>query len=439
MYESDTLLQPGRSFLVKDTVSKQSPPTSDTSQEERTAHTDRKSVENCDLSKIFKLSPNLSEVKKQETVTNGEYEESERTVTLRSGAVNSTQVQDIRQDVLKVKEMFPSMEEDKIKKMFDENMMNTEFLEINGVSIVERVIEEMLAFQESVYSEENTASQDVQSALCDLRPSIRNQDSDAYKSQSADLRKKCVPGRKWRKGAFVTSKKGKAPARKPDFQQTSSCNSDENVMELDGCDSASSSSLDFPWEASMDTPSVDQNANGCKEMEFPLLKCVACGATQDRAAVSQCCMDHLICKACVEKQTKKVLSPESKETQIPCPMFGCTTYIPMSQASKVLPSLIMELLEEKINKRAMKSITKMKDNCCPFCGFAVITDSRSVKKNFFCPNVECMKDFILVDLSRSRSHKEFEMIWYLFRRSMKSFKSITITEFKILGCGKNLA
>lgn len=44
-------------------------------------------------------------------------------------------------------------------------------------------------------------------------------DSDAYKSQSADLRKKCVPGRKWRKGAFVTSKKGKAPARKPDFQQ----------------------------------------------------------------------------------------------------------------------------------------------------------------------------------------------------------------------------
>lgn len=44
--------------------------------------------------------------------------------------------------------MFPSMEEDKIKKMFDENMMNTEFLEINGVSIVERVIEEMLAFQE---------------------------------------------------------------------------------------------------------------------------------------------------------------------------------------------------------------------------------------------------------------------------------------------------
>lgn len=46
--------------------------------------------------------------------------------------------------------------------------------------------------------------------------------------------------------------------------QTFSCNSDENVMELDGCDSASSSSLDFPWEASMDTPSVDQNANGCK-------------------------------------------------------------------------------------------------------------------------------------------------------------------------------
>lgn len=45
--------------------------------------------------------------------------------------------------------MFPSMEEDKIKKMFDENMMNTEFLEINGVSIVERVIEEMLAFQAS--------------------------------------------------------------------------------------------------------------------------------------------------------------------------------------------------------------------------------------------------------------------------------------------------
>ena len=51
-------------------------------------------------------------------------------------------------------------------------------------------------------------------------------------------------------------------------------------------------------------------------MEFPLLKCVACGATQDTAAVSQCCMDHLICKACVEKQTKKVLSPKSKEVLV---------------------------------------------------------------------------------------------------------------------------
>ena len=37
--------------------------------------------------------------------------------------------------------------------------------------------------QESVYSEENTASQDVQSALCDLRPSLRNQGILSFTSE----------------------------------------------------------------------------------------------------------------------------------------------------------------------------------------------------------------------------------------------------------------
>lgn len=40
-----------------------------------------------------------------------------------------------------------------------------------------------LFLQESVYSEENTASQDVQSALCDLRPSLRNQGILSFTSE----------------------------------------------------------------------------------------------------------------------------------------------------------------------------------------------------------------------------------------------------------------
>lgn len=160
-------------------------------------------------------------------------------------------------------------------------------------------------------------------------------------------------------------------------------------MELEGYASESSASSSLS-EVGMSAPPVDRYPVSYAEVSSSLLKCDACGSRQETTAISQCCSDHLVCKTCVEKQVKRVISLDSQDTQISCPTFGCTTYIPDSQASKVLPSLIMELLEEKVNKKAMESITQMEDlHSCPFCNYPVAVD-HDLKK-FSCPNPDCEK------------------------------------------------
>lgn len=51
------------------------------------------------------------------------------------------------------------------------------------------------------------------------------------------------------------------------------------------------------------------------EVSSSLLKCDACGSQQETTAISQCCNDHLVCKTCVEKQVKSVISLDSQDVR----------------------------------------------------------------------------------------------------------------------------
>lgn len=52
------------------------------------------------------------------------------------------------------------------------------------------------------------------------------------------------------------------------------------------------------------------------EVSSSFLKCDACGSRQETTAISQCCSDHLVCKTCVEKQVKRVISLDSQDVNI---------------------------------------------------------------------------------------------------------------------------
>lgn len=56
------------------------------------------------------------------------------------------------------------------------------------------------------------------------------------------------------------------------------------------------------------------------EVSSSLLKCDACGSQQETTAISQCCNDHLVCKTCVEKQVKSVISLDSQDVR--CKIFS---------------------------------------------------------------------------------------------------------------------
>ncbi|KAK3102644.1 hypothetical protein FSP39_012840 [Pinctada imbricata] len=160
---------------------------------------------------------------------------------------------------------------------------------------------------------------------------------------------------------------------------------EESSMEIQGVGS------DLPDldDSSSSVTDSSQNASSKKDTEnevtSSVLECEVCRETENANTVVQCCDGHLVCSKCVEKQVKLVLDPSNKENVVSCPAENCLTYIPESQAKKVLPNLIMELLQEKFHKQAMETITKMEDlHSCPFCGFAVLVETEI--KEFECWN-----------------------------------------------------
>ncbi|CAC5395132.1 ABL1 [Mytilus coruscus] len=124
-----------------------------------------------------------------------------------------------------------------------------------------------------------------------------------------------------------------------------------------------------------------------EEVSSSTMMCEACQSLTTCDKIVQCCDGHLNCNNCVEKVVKKVLSHGSEETNITCcynECFECNSYIPESQAKKVLPSLIFELLEDKINIKASETIEKMTDlYSCPFCQYKVVIEGDL--KKFDCP------------------------------------------------------
>ncbi|XP_033751374.1 uncharacterized protein LOC117335471 [Pecten maximus] len=121
------------------------------------------------------------------------------------------------------------------------------------------------------------------------------------------------------------------------------------------------------------------------EVSSSSLPCESCKMSRNTDMVVQCCDGHLICNSCVEKEVKEILSPDSQEAQIKCPSENCKSTVPESQAKKILPNLILELLEDKLHKQAVESITKMEDLVtCPNCSFPVVMDAGI--KEFECPN-----------------------------------------------------
>lgn len=461
--ESETLLQPGKSFLVKDYTSGPTSAYTGLSDEKGKDISVQNLDQDCDLSKIFKLSQQNS--KPAGKGENEAFQDGGSGSSEEKRVETSIQFPISKEDVALVKEVFPDLEEKKINKILKE-LQKTE-----GEDVLQRVIEYFLV-TELPSPKKNTPSQDVQAALGNPRPAFLINKTNSYSTstQSDELPKLQCRNRlkKGQKGTSNKGNKGKAPAKKIRTEEVSYCETEDNVMELIGYgnDSSSSSSL---GEMGVSSPPVDRYPVSFAEVSSSLLKCDACGSRQETAAISQCCNDHLVCKTCVEKQVKRVISLDSQDTQISCPTFGCNTYIPESQASKVLPSLIMELLEEKVNKKAMESITKMEDlHSCPFCKYPVAVD-HDLKK-FSCPNPDCEKvscrfckkmwndcchnncnafntfleesnnhlelpkywdpmpteqtDFILVELDRSG--REFKMIKDLFCSSMKEINPISI-------------
>ncbi|XP_061166926.1 uncharacterized protein LOC133175819 [Saccostrea echinata] len=395
-FKSETLLQPGKSFLVKDTSGELRIPDTDISRKRHSDFSDE-NFDKCNLSKIFKLSPKVPvEVKNEKVVkrrtadgnVNQDSSGAEKSKLKSSSprADKSKKYSISKEDLNVVREMFPDIEEKKIKKIF------CDLQQLNGDDVLERVIEYILTTQGSSSSSslgEKTSSQDVQTAMGNPRPNLLKQESSSSASgQSEDLPIIHPRKKNWKKGSSAASSKGKAPAEKIKREQVSLCESDVNMMETGGYDDNNSDSSGS--DVIVLTPTIEKHPVSFAEVSSSQLKCDACNTSHDTTSLSQCCNDHLVCKSCVERQVKKVISPDNQETQIPCPTNGCETYIPESQASKVLPSLIMELLEEKVNKKAMESITKMEDlHSCPFCEFPVAVD-HGLKK-FLCPNPDCVK------------------------------------------------
>ncbi|VDI18790.1 Hypothetical predicted protein [Mytilus galloprovincialis] len=175
----------------------------------------------------------------------------------------------------------------------------------------------------------------------------------------------------------------------PDLIEHYSICNEELITPLQHCVPKVQESFTQPKEANgigTKNETVSRPVDG-EEVSSSTMMCEACQSLTSCDKIVQCCDGHLNCNTCVEKVVKKVLSHGSEETNITCcynECFECNSYIPESQAKKVLPSLIFELLEDKINKKASETIEKMTDlYSCPICQYKVVIEGDL--KKFDCP------------------------------------------------------
>ncbi|XP_025086268.1 uncharacterized protein LOC112559334 isoform X4 [Pomacea canaliculata] len=94
------------------------------------------------------------------------------------------------------------------------------------------------------------------------------------------------------------------------------------------------------------------------EFQQRLQLCGKCSSLIGRDSFAQCRDGHLLCQTCVEMSSKEtLLSPT--EAYIKCLAPNCKQTVPLREARKVLPYIVMELLKEKSEKETFKLISDM--------------------------------------------------------------------------------
>ncbi|XP_041367209.1 uncharacterized protein LOC121381882 [Gigantopelta aegis] len=117
-------------------------------------------------------------------------------------------------------------------------------------------------------------------------------------------------------------------------------------------------------------------------------QCNYCGAYKECEEVTQCCDGHAVCQKCIEPEVKAIFASDS-QVHINCPINLCESEIPIGEAKKILPSMVIDLVQDKMDKYCLESINNMPNMFkCPDCGVPV--EMAPGNKEFQCQNEDCM-------------------------------------------------
>ncbi|XP_041366559.1 uncharacterized protein LOC121381344 isoform X2 [Gigantopelta aegis] len=89
----------------------------------------------------------------------------------------------------------------------------------------------------------------------------------------------------------------------------------------------------------------------------PIEVCVLCKLTLIDLKVSRCTQGHPACGVCLEEQVKLILT--DKQGSLECIKDRCSSYYPMSELKHALPSLVVDILEDKLHKDYINFISDM--------------------------------------------------------------------------------
>ncbi|BFZ15955.1 hypothetical protein BsWGS_18994 [Bradybaena similaris] len=86
--------------------------------------------------------------------------------------------------------------------------------------------------------------------------------------------------------------------------------------------------------------------------------CDTCQKPVASAMLSKCCKGHALCTACLEVQVKAILTGDVKQKNIKCPADACIEILSFDELKRALPSFVVDILEEKLDKEYLSYITK---------------------------------------------------------------------------------
>ncbi|KAI0217478.1 hypothetical protein LSAT2_030737 [Lamellibrachia satsuma] len=88
--------------------------------------------------------------------------------------------------------------------------------------------------------------------------------------------------------------------------------------------------------------------------------CYGCGTLVPIPDLSQCPKAHWGCSQCLQKQAKSLLTKQSKGS-LKCLCPECECVYSLSELHKVLPPIVVEMLEEKLTVESLESTTNLGD------------------------------------------------------------------------------